>query len=128
MENVKKLLDAVKQREGIETDYGLAKTLDLPTQRISDYYKGRRTPDEFACLQIAQALGKPLAEVIAAVKIDTEKDEKRRSAWEKYYKQLGGVAASVIFAVLLNVTLIVTPVEASPAPLLEHIGKEICIM
>lgn len=128
MENVKKLLDEIKDRSGIKTDYALAKLLEIPRPRIHDYYKGKRSPDEFACLQIAQALGKPLAEVIAAVKIDTEKDEKRRSAWEKYYKQLGGVAASVVFAVLLNVTLIVTPAEASPAPLLEPIGKEICIM
>jgi hypothetical protein len=93
MENVKKLLDAVKQRKGIESDYALAKFLELPRPRIHDYYKGKAAPDDFACLQIAQALGKPLAEVVAAVRMDAEKDEKRRSAWERYYKGIGGIAA-----------------------------------
>lgn len=93
MDNVKKLLDAVKKRKGIESDYGLAKCLDLPSPRIHDYYKGNRAPDEFACLQIAQALGKPLDVVLAAVRMDAEKNEKRRSAWERYYKGIGGIAA-----------------------------------
>lgn len=117
MENVKKLLDAVKQNAGIESDYALAKFLDVRTQRISDYYKGNRVPDNFVCLKIAEVLEKPLAEVIAAVELDAEKDEKRVSAWEKYYKRVGGMAAAIFLAVLLNVTFIVTP-DAAEAPAL----------
>lgn len=108
MENVKKLLDGCKKIAGIESDYALAKTLDLPTQRISDYYKGRSAPDAFACLRISEVLGKPLDEVITAVKLDTEKDEKRRSAWERHYKSIGGIAASFMLIVFAFVTLIVT--------------------
>lgn len=93
MENVKKLLDDVKQRKGVKSDYALAKTLELPAPRIHDYYKGKAAPDEFACLQIAQALGKPLDVVLAAVRMDAEKNEKRRSAWERYYKGIGEIAA-----------------------------------
>lgn len=95
MENITKLLDQTKQVFGVDTDYALAKALDLPTQRISDYYKGTRAPDEFACLKIAQALGKPLDTVIATVKASSEKDEKRREVWENYMKRLGGFAASL---------------------------------
>lgn len=95
MENITKLLDATKRVFDVDTDYALAKALDLPTQRISDYYKGSRAPDEFACLKIAQALGKPLDTVIATVKASSEKDEKRREAWENYMKRLGGFAAGL---------------------------------
>jgi methenyltetrahydromethanopterin cyclohydrolase len=37
----------------------------------------------------------PLAQVIATVKAEAEKDEKRREAWGNYLKKLGGVAATV---------------------------------
>jgi len=102
MENVKKLLDAVKREKGVTSDYALAKSLDIPTQRVSDYYKGTRVPDEFACLKIAEALGKPLNTIIATVKASTEKDEKRREAWENYMKSLGGLAASFVGGVVFT--------------------------
>lgn len=102
MENITKLLDQVKAKKGVESDYALAKTLDLPKQRVSDYYKGSRVPDEFACLKIAEALGKPLNTIIATVKASTEKDGKRREAWENYMKSLGGLAASILGGVVFT--------------------------
>jgi hypothetical protein len=116
MENVRKLLDEVKRVEEITSDYALAKKLEIPSPRICDYYKGRSAPDEFACLQIAKSLGKTLDEVITKVKLDTEKNEKRRSVWEKHYKQIGGVAASFMILAFSFVTLIVTyPAESLAA-------------
>lgn len=113
METVKNLLDEVKAKHNVKNDIGLAKLLDIPTQRISDYYKSIRSPDEFACLKISEYLGKPLAEVIATVKADTEKDEKRRNEWVKVLKRLGGVAASFMMIVFAFVTFIVTyPAES----------------
>lgn len=55
METVVQLLDEIKQRKNIATDYALAKALDLPRGHICNYYKGNRFPNEFACLQIAKA-------------------------------------------------------------------------
>lgn len=101
MENIKKLLNETKYATGVETDYALAKNLDLPRARICDYYKGNRAPDEFACLKIAEALGQPLDTIIARVKAATEKDQKRREAWENYMKRLGGLAASFFGVVFI---------------------------
>lgn len=118
MQNITELLDATKHAIGVNTDYALAKHLEIPSARICDYYKGRRAPDEFACLKIAEALGQPLDTIIATVKAATEKDEKRRQTWENYMKRLGGLAASIALglnvAVLCFVTTIVTssPAEA----------------
>lgn len=116
MENINKLLDAAKHAKGVTSDYALAKALELPTQRVSDYYKGSRVPDEFACLQIAKALGRPLDSVIATVKAATEKDEKRREVWENYMKSIGGIAAAVFITISRIVTGIMTsnPAEAAP--------------
>lgn len=107
------LLDAVKKAKGIETDYALAKLLDINKARISAYYAGKEMPNEFACMQIAKALGIPLDDVMIPVRIEAEKDEKRREAWKEYYKSIGGYAASFVMAILLSVTLIVTPTPAN---------------
>lgn len=101
MENVTELLDAVKHAAGVTSDYALAKTLGIPNARVCDYYKGRRAPDEFTCLKIAEALGKPLNTIIATVKASSEKDAKRREAWEQYMKRLGGIAASFFGAAII---------------------------
>lgn len=128
MENIKKLLDAAKAATGSETDYRLAKCLDLPQQRISDYYKGERVPDEFACLKIAKAVGMPLDAVIATVKAEAEKDEKRREEWRGYLKKVGGMAASVGALACAAVISIVTPTPAQAAPSLGSMPVAICIM
>jgi len=49
-------LDKCKIALKITSDYGLAKALKTTTPRISDYYKGKRWPDAYACAQIALAL------------------------------------------------------------------------
>lgn len=106
MTKVIELLEAVKAAKNVSSDYALAKVLNLPKQRISDYMKGERTPDEFACLQIAKALGESYEVITALVKMETEKDESRRNAWRDYYKSIGGVAASVLCTLAVVVTMV----------------------
>lgn len=108
MKTIKQLLDETKAIKGIASDYALAKELDVSTQRISEFNKGKAFPNEYACLRIAAALGRPLDEVMASVRIEAEKDEKRREEWRKYYKSIGGFAASFMLIVFALVTFIVT--------------------
>ncbi len=111
MKTIKDLLEAVKATKGISTKYALAKALNLPTQRISDYYNGKTYPDNDACLEIARALNIDLEEVITIVQIESAKDETRREKWREYYKSIGGYAASIALF-FLAVTFIVTPTPA----------------
>jgi hypothetical protein len=99
VETIKTLLDEVKNTKGVTSDYALAKILNLPKQRISDYYNktGSKIPDEYACLQIAIALKRSYEEISVIVRIEAEKDEKRRQTWKNYYKSIGGYAASIAF-------------------------------
>lgn len=108
METIKKLLDDVKKAKGVESDYALAKALDLQRGHICDYYKGKRHPNEFACLRIAKAMSRDYSEISAIVRMEAEKDETRREEWRSYFKSIGGMAASVMLAVLAAVTLFVT--------------------
>lgn len=128
MENVKKLLNAVKQAAGIETDYALAKYLEIRQARVSAYYSGKEAPNEFACLKISEALDMPLAKVIATVKAEAEKDEKRREEWRSYLKKLGGIAASVALPICAVVILNMTPTPAEAAPNQGFTVPMICIM
>lgn len=125
---IEKLLDATKAALSIETDGELARNLGVSKQAISDYYNGKRAPDDFACLKIAQALGKPLDSVIATVKAASEKDETRRAVWEDYMKRLGGIAASVLVTLCVTVTLIVTPTLSEAAQGQGFHAGTICIM
>lgn len=99
---INELLDQVKNANGLESDGELARKLGVDKRRVSDYRKGERVPDEFACLRIAEALGKPLDTIIATVKAATEKDETRREVWENYMKRLGGLAASFFVVFTLS--------------------------
>lgn len=119
MENIRKLLDAVVVAKGLSSKSDLAKELDVNKARISAYYSGKECPNEFACLQIAKALNRDYNEISAIVRMEAEKDEKRRAAWAQYYKSIGGYAASLLLGFFLVVTLIVTPTPAKAAPVLE---------
>lgn len=110
---IKQLLDAVKENAGIATDYALAKELGVHRQLISAFYKGTRKPDNGLCREIAQRLHKPLGEVITEVEIEAEKNEQRREEWRRYYKSIGGLAASVALIVFTSYILIVTPSPAN---------------
>ena len=112
METIRTLLDAAKAATNTDSDYGLAKALKLTKQQVSEYYKGKVIPSEFACLQIAKTLGRNYEEVQAIVRIEAEKDESRRQAWRDYYKSIGGLAASIMLMFFFAVTLIVTPTPA----------------
>ncbi|MDR2508394.1 MAG: helix-turn-helix domain containing protein [Candidatus Accumulibacter sp.] len=97
---VRELLDSVKKIKGIKTDYALAKELEIHQWLISCYYDESRIPNEFACLQIAKALGKSYEEISACIHAQTEKNEKRRAVWRDFYQQIGGIAAGVTAFIL----------------------------
>ena len=109
METIKKLLDDVKKAKGVESDYALAKSLDINKARISAYYAGKEVPNEIACLRIAKALGRNYAEISAMVRMEAEKDNARREEWRNYFKSIGRMADSVMLTVLAVVTFFVTP-------------------
>lgn len=124
METIKSLLDQAKAAKGVESEYALAKALELTKQQVSEYYKGKVIPSEFACLQIAKALGRNYEEIQAIVRIEAEKDEKRRDAWKEFYKKLGGIAAGFILAILVAVTNFLTVSPAEAAPVLKEQAKD----
>jgi len=78
------LMDELKAAEGMTSDYQLSKETGIAQSRISDYRKGRLTPDEYACTRLALALGREPIEVIAMVQAEQAKTEEKREFWRNF--------------------------------------------
>lgn len=106
-------LDKAKEKLGIKADNEIATKIGVTRAAISSYRVGRTVMDDFAAAKIAEILGLNAMEVIAAANAEREKGEKKEF-WENFYKRLGGIAASIFFAV----NLIMTPTPSQAAPML----------
>jgi transcriptional regulator with XRE-family HTH domain len=81
MKTTIEFLDAVKEKLGIESDYGLAKRLGFSLSTVSNYRTGRRILDDDAALIVAQALDVHPFNVIAAVNAERAKTPEMRARW-----------------------------------------------
>ena len=81
MKTTIEFLDAVKEKLGIESDYGLAKRLGFPLSTMSNYRTGRRVLDDDAALTVALALDVHPFNVIAAINVERAKTPETRARW-----------------------------------------------
>lgn len=96
MQTTRQLLEVVKQRHGLPTDYQLAKFLGISRQRISNNMRGQTMSDETALL-VAEALGLPGEHVMAIVATERAKSEAVKKAWQR-----AAAATAVIVLALLG--------------------------
>ncbi|GAB7562834.1 hypothetical protein LG202_08730 [Methylobacillus methanolivorans] len=101
--------DECKKKLGITSNYALAKALDLSESRVSDYYKGRHTPDNYACFKIAETLEIDPAVVIAEISAENEKNEKKREFFKVFRGACGKAAAGIILGLALSFSLLNVP-------------------
>jgi transcriptional regulator with XRE-family HTH domain len=111
MNNSQKYLVEVKRKLNLTSDYSLAKVLGVGTNTISQYQNQKRVMDDTMALRIAEILEIDPMKIIAAANADRETG-KAKEKWESFYKQLGGLAASLFISV--NLLLSPTPTEAAP--------------
>jgi len=77
-------LDQIKAKIGVESDYALAHTLDIPKQRISAWRASSAWPDAYACARIAVTLNLNPQDVIADIESQREKNPKRAEFWRSF--------------------------------------------
>ena len=96
MENfsVDLLLDAVKKANGWESDYRLAKSLDLHPNAISNYRSKRSLPDELAIQKLAHAAGLDADVITAQVQAARSRNSEAKSMWERIALRLQTAAAT----------------------------------
>ena len=81
------ILDAVKAKLGLKTDYKLSKYLNhISTGRISGWRAGKSRPDDETCFIFAEILEIEAGAIIAATKLNNPKEE-NREFWNKQAKK-----------------------------------------
>lgn len=91
-------LNDAKKTLGVDSDYAMAKFLNVSGATISRYMSGDRIIDDYAAAKIAGALGIDAMIVIAAANAEREKTVERKDYWRNFYERLGGMAASIAVA------------------------------
>ena len=79
-------LDAIKKKQGLTSDYQLARILELMPSNITAYRKKRRVMDDYIAARVADMLGIDSIEVIAVANSERENDPEKRSFWDKKAK------------------------------------------
>lgn len=103
MQTVDQLLDAVKARHKIGSDYKLAQFLGMTDSAIRNYRHKRSMPDEVACVKIAQALDLDGDVLAAQIQAQRARDEETKAFWRRLAARLesGAVHVAVLVAIAL---------------------------
>ncbi len=117
------LLDQVKDKHGIRSDYKLAPFLGVTQHTIANWRHRRSRPDDVALAKIAELAGvDPVDAQVLAVQYQIERSQNEgvRKLWEGIALRLQTGAAHAGFLAALAVSLFLgaspRAVEASPLP------------
>jgi predicted transcriptional regulator len=88
--NTLELLDAVKVRRGITSDYALAKVLGVTQAAVSGYRTGRSRIDDDVALTVAEILHLNPMHVIAAANAERAKTPEQRARWTGLMEKFSG--------------------------------------
>ena len=115
MREIDRLLDNIKTREGLRSDYKLALFLQIPESTIASYRHGRSLPDERACQKLGAALGEDGDVLAARMYADRSRNDESRAIWTRIADRLASAAVAIFAA--SAITLIATnplPARAEP--------------
>ncbi len=96
MKSTVELLDAVRAKHGLTSDYQLSKILGIRPTTVSNYRVRRSFPDETVCLKIAKLLDLEPGYVLAVVAAERAQSVEIRKAWEKAAKAVAGTAVALV--------------------------------
>lgn len=120
MENfdVNGVLDAIKERHGLKSDYKLGLYLGITNGSVRNFRHGRSLPDERICQILAEAAGIDPLILAAQVQAQRSKTAEARSLWEAIAARLQVAAhglAAAIFSVLIATGFVATDARAASA-------------
>lgn len=103
MKTISELLDQIKEKHDLKSDYKLALYMGIGGGNIANYRHGRSLPDENACEKIAAALGMDPDVLIAEMNATRAKSPEIRATWARIAQRLqaGMVHAAVLMALAI---------------------------
>lgn len=120
MENLtfNRVIDLIKERHGLKSDYAVCKAFDLSPQNVSGWRKERSYPDEKMCRILAYAAGIDPLVLAAYMQAQRSKTEEARSLWAMVAERLQMVPqalAAAMFAVLFATSFVASDAHAASA-------------
>lgn len=92
------LLDALKRKLGVPTDYKLAQRLGVSHTRMSNWRRGRNGFDEATVLRVAELLGMKPGFLLASAAAERASDGPVKNAWIEVAKTVSGLIAGGLLA------------------------------
>lgn len=99
-------LDAAKARAGIESDYRLAKTIEITHAAISEWRNGKSLPNESTIVKLCALSGDDPDLVAAQIQAKRSKDAAARALWSRVALRLQGAASAAILSVVAGVLIL----------------------
>ena len=116
--NTIEILDMIKARYGLPSDYALAKKLNISRARVSTYRTRGSSMDDELCLVCENLLELPEGSLLFELQASRTKCKKAAELFHKISQQLTATAASILLAVSMTYSSFSGEALASPAPLL----------
>ena len=101
----KELLLQCQVKLKASSEYALAKGLNIPTQRIYDYMSGKRAPNTYALVRIADCLGLEPLSLIAEFEELSAKNEVERGFWADFRSRALKPIKAFMLALLCAISL-----------------------
>ena len=103
MRTTVQLLNAVKERHQVTSDYRLAQLLGCMPSAVYGYRAGRSRLDESMCLKVAELLQESPGAILAEVAAERAKRPDIKKAWQRAAAALATAATVLIFMGFLPV-------------------------
>lgn len=103
------LIKDCKIKLKISSNYELAKILKIDRARIGDYIEGRRVPNAYAAVKIAECLGLDPLALIAEFEELTAKNPDERNFWADFQQRVKQPLRGLMLALLCIATLLTGP-------------------
>lgn len=103
--DARELLAAVRTRQGLGSNYRLARELGISDKTVQRWNVGANTPDDVTAARLAELAGLDPDSVVASMHAQRAANDQERSLWERIARRLEGVgvAAALAAARLLEV-------------------------
>lgn len=116
------LLEALEKAPGSSGEEK-AKALKISGNTLSQYKRGERIMDDFACIMVGRMLGVDPMKIIAACQEEREKNQERKEFWRDFRKTLSGLA----IAAALGATTMAAPSPAH-ASVVKNVVYDKCLL
>lgn len=116
------LLDEIRRRRALVSDYALAKHMGWSTARLSLWRARKTAPTDEVCAAVAAELGLDTLYVIAIVKLDGEPSAQLAPAWKALAKLTKSAAVTTALVVAG------AGAQFAPAPSSAHAIDDVYIM